>query len=67
MMQVPDGLLDFIREFIDEKGYPPSYREMCAAAGVKSTRSVSRYLEILRDEGHVDWTPGKRRTLRLLD
>lgn len=62
----PNALLGYIREYVTENGYPPSYREMCAAVGVSSTRSVSRYLEQLRDEGLVDWTPGKRRTLRLL-
>jgi repressor LexA len=59
-------LLQYIRDFLEDNGYPPSYREMQDAIGVSSTRSVSRLLGELRAEGRVDWTPGKRRTLRLL-
>ena len=30
-------ILDFIKSEIEEKGYPPSVREICAAVGLRST------------------------------
>lgn len=59
--------LVYIRSYLSENGYPPSYREIASAIGVKSTRSVVRYLIQLKDEGKVDWSPSGHRTLHLMD
>lgn len=60
-------VLTYIREFIAEHGYSPSYREIAHDLDLKSTRTVSRLLEGLREEGKVEWTPQRRRTLRLVE
>lgn len=42
---------DFIREFVNEKGYPPSVREICKAVGLSSTATVHGYLTRLEKKG----------------
>jgi SOS-response transcriptional repressor LexA len=49
-----------------EKGYPPSFREIGNRVGLKSSSSVSRYLELMRKDGAVDWEEGSPRTLRVI-
>ena len=33
-------ILDFVNRQVQEKGYPPSVREICKAVGFKSTSTV---------------------------
>ena len=40
-------ILDFIKSEIEEKGYPPSVREICAAVGLRSTSTVHAHLNHL--------------------
>jgi repressor LexA len=58
-------LLTFLREFIAERGYPPTAREIGAAYGW-APQAVADYLGALRKRGLVTWEPGKARTLRVL-
>lgn len=60
-------LYAYIKRFIAENQYPPSYREMAEAIGVNSTRTISRYLQRLKDRGLVEWTPRRYRTVRLIE
>lgn len=57
----------FIKQFIAENQYPPSIREMAEALGVNSTRTISRYLNRLKERGQVEWTPNRYRTVRLIE
>lgn len=52
--------------YIDEKGYAPSYREIGELAGLRSISTVSTHLHSLRKKGYVDWTNGKKRTIRII-
>lgn len=62
-----DLTLAFVRSYIDQHGYPPSYREiMEAVPGVTATSTVSRILYRLKTKGAIDFKPGYPRTLRLL-
>ncbi len=49
-----DALLEFLRSFIDEQGYPPSYREMAAALGFSSTNGVAYQLRCLEEKGYLE-------------
>ena len=40
-------ILEFIKKEIEQKGYPPSVREICAAVGLKSTSTVHAHLNHL--------------------
>ena len=60
-------ILDFIRGEIEEKGYPPSVREICAGVGLKSTSTVHAHLNNLEKEGLIRRDATKPRALELLD
>ena len=60
-------ILDFIKHEIEEKGYPPSVREICAAVGLKSTSTVHAHLNHLEEQGLIRRDSTKPRTLEVLD
>ena len=60
-------ILDFIRSEIEQKGYPPSVREICAAVGLKSTSTVHAHLNSLEKSGLIRRDATKPRALELLD
>ena len=60
-------ILDFIRHEIEEKGYPPSVREICAAVGLKSTSTVHAHLNTLEKKGFIRRDSTKPRALEVLD
>lgn len=47
----PQIILDFVNQFVQEHGFAPSVREIGAAAGLKSTASVSYHLQRLQEQG----------------
>ncbi len=57
--------LVIIRRCAARDGFAPTIRELGAELGLKSPEGVSRILHDLRRRGHVDWLPGKARSLRL--
>ena len=59
-------LLDYIRIFQDEKGFPPSVREMCEAIDVSSTSTIAYYLTKLENAGHIRKTQNKNRAIEVL-
>lgn len=60
-------ILAFIREEIQNKGYPPSVREICRAVGFKSTSSVHAHLRDLEREGLLRRDATKPRAMELTD
>lgn len=57
----PVRILEYIRHYASENGYPPSVREIGAAVGLKSTASVARHLRALEASGLISHPPSKRR------
>lgn len=55
-----------IEVFNREHPYPPSIRDIQAAADLSSTSVVLWHLRALRARGLVDWTPGVARSIRLV-
>ncbi len=43
----------------------PTVREICAAAGIKSTSTVHAYLKVLEEEGYINRQSGLNRAIRL--
>lgn len=60
-------ILSFIRSEIEEKGYPPSVREICAAVGLKSTSTVHAHLNNLEKKGLLRRDATKPRAMEVLD
>ncbi len=61
------SILEFIRDQLQTRGYPPSVREICKAVGLKSTSSVHAHLETLEKKGYIHRDPAKSRTIELTD
>jgi len=59
--------LDFIRQFIQQEGYAPTYPEIAEGIGIKSVGVVHRYVQALIDAGHMRNQPGRHRGLFLND
>ena len=60
-------ILEFIKKEIEQKGYPPSVREICAAVGLKSTSTVHAHLNHLEAQGLIRRDSTKPRALEVLD
>ncbi|MBO5994115.1 MAG: transcriptional repressor LexA [Firmicutes bacterium] len=60
-------ILEFMKEEITTKGYPPTVREICAAIGIKSTSTVHKDIETLVSEGYLKKDPSKPRALMVVD
>lgn len=60
-------ILEYIKETILKKGYPPSVREIGEAVHLKSTSSVHMYLDALEQSGYIRRDPAKPRTIEILD
>ena len=60
-------ILEYIRDTILAKGYPPAVREICEAVHLKSTSSVHSHLETLEKNGYIRRDPTKPRTIEILD
>lgn len=60
-------ILDYIKECIMSKGYPPAVREICEAVHLKSTSSVHSHLETLEKNGFIRRDPTKPRAIEIMD
>lgn len=60
-------ILDYIKQTILKKGYPPAVREICEAVRLKSTSSVHSHLETLEKNGYIRRDPTKPRTIEIID
>ncbi len=60
-------ILDHIKKVQQEKGYPPSVREICLAVGLKSPSTVHSHLNKLEEKGLIRRDPTKPRAIEILD
>lgn len=60
-------ILEYIKEQILSKGYPPSVRDICDAVHLKSTSSVHAHLETLEKNGYIRRDPAKPRAIEIID
>lgn len=58
---------EFIKDHIDSNGYSPTYREIGAELGVKSTADVHLIVAKLVRTGKITMVPGKTRTMKVVD
>lgn len=57
----------YITEHINEMGYPPTVREICAELDIRSTSTVHRYLKELESEGRISMGENQNRAITLKD
>jgi len=60
-------ILNFIKEEINNKGYPPSVREICKAVNLKSTSTVHSHLKTLVNKKYIKKGNNKNRAIELID
>lgn len=60
-------ILDFIKEEIVKKGYPPAVREIGEAVGLLSSSTVHGHLQTLAEKGYIRRDPSKPRAIEILD
>ena len=52
-------ILEYLKQEILQRGFPPSVREICEAVHLKSTSSVHPHLETLEKNGYIRRDPTK--------
>lgn len=62
-----EEILEFIKQEILHKGYPPTVRDICEAVKLKSTSSVHSHLETLEKNGYIRRDPTKPRAIEIID
>lgn len=60
-------ILDFIKEEVNSKGYPPSVREIGEAVGLASSSTVHGHLARLESKGLIRRDPTKPRAIEILE
>jgi repressor LexA len=60
-------ILNYIKEEILSKGYPPTVREICEEVQLKSTSSVHAHLSTLENNGYIRRDPTKPRAIEIVD
>lgn len=60
-------ILDYMKNEIRTKGYPPTVREICGALDIKSTSTVHKDIESLVRQGFLKKDPSKPRALMVVD
>lgn len=58
-------IYEYIKQQIDEDGYPPSVREICNAVGLSSPSTVHRYINSLEEKGYIIKADSKKRAIKL--
>ena len=66
LTQTQEKALNFLRDFLQEKGFPPTLREIASYFGLKGPRGPQKTLRILERKGYIRKTPGGSRTVEIL-
>jgi repressor LexA len=67
LSQRQNAILEFIKQEIRVKGYPPSVREIGDAVGLMSSSTVHGHLQTLEDKGYIRRDPIKPRAIEVLE
>lgn len=62
-----EEILEYIKNEILNRGFPPAVRDICEAVHLKSTSSVHSHLETLEKNGYIRRDPAKPRAIEILD
>lgn len=62
-----EQLFNFIKNYQNDNGYPPTVREMCKAIKVSSTSTIFYYLNKLENNNKIKKNPNKNRALEIID
>lgn len=66
-MRKIDQAYEFIKDYIDQKDYPPTIREIANALDIKSTSTISYYLQKLEENNKIVKGSYKNRSIQLVE
>ena len=61
-----EKLLNFLRNFLLKKGFPPTLREIASHFGLQGPKGPQKTLHILERKGYIRKTPGGSRAIEIL-
>lgn len=67
LSQTDYKILDFILEQQQEKGFPPSVREICEKVGLSSTATIHSHLKKLEEHGMIIRESSKNRSIKVVN
>jgi repressor LexA len=59
-------VFEFLKDFLREKGFPPTLREIASHFGLKGPRAPQKTLNILERKGYIQKVPGGSRAIEIL-
>ncbi len=59
-------ILDFINDFQEKNGYPPTVRDICIGVGLRSTATVFTHLKNLEEKGVLNKSSAKNRAISVV-
>jgi repressor LexA len=66
LSKIERRILDYIVDYLRKNTYQPSIREIGKRFGIKSTKTVSEYLQALADKGHIEREASRSRGVKIL-
>ena len=60
-------ILDFIRKFLDERGYAPTVRDIARGCDISTPSVVQHHLNRLEKQGHIRRDPEVFRSIQLVE
>ncbi len=65
--QTRQRILKFLHDFVDDRGYAPTVRDILRGCSLSSTAVVQHHLNVLEREGYIHRDPEVFRSIQLLD
>lgn len=66
LTKIERRILDYLVDYLRKNTYQPSIREIGKRFGIKSTKTVSEYLQALADKGYIEREASRSRGVRIL-
>ena len=60
-------VLEFIKTYVQMKGFPPSLQDIATGLGMKSRSNIHRIVHSLREQGRLDLRPNRFRAIKIVD
>jgi repressor LexA len=58
-------ILEFLKDFLKDRGYPPSLRDICEHFGIKGPKNARKHLEAIERKGFIKRSPNISRAIEV--
>jgi len=62
-----EKVLNFLKSYLQEKGFPPTLREIASHFGLRGPKAPQKTLQILEKKGYIRRVPGGSRAIEMLN